>query len=97
MLHANQRRIVAETRLQEMSNSSVFKVHLNVLRSSADRHCNKNILHNITGAFTDLLRHHKAKPSPEYGSRHSATTRDGYSSHCSLTARHRNEAAACDI
>jgi len=44
-----------------------------------------------------LLRHHKAKPSPEYGSRQRATTREGYSSHCSLIARQRNDAAECDI
>jgi len=44
-----------------------------------------------------LLRHQKTKPSPEYGSRQRATSRDGYSSHCSFMARHSSEAAACDI
>ena len=54
----------------------------------------KTALSTTTVAFIHhLLRHHKAKPSPEYGSRQRATTRDGYSSHCSLIARQKNDAA----
>ena len=32
------------------------------------------------------LRHHSANPRPQYGSRQSATCREGYSSHCSFIA-----------
>jgi len=59
MSQANQKRIVAETRqsvhcsrsLWAMSNSSVFKVRLKVLRSSADRHLYDSEF-QIEGALT---------------------------------------------
>ena len=43
------------------------------------------------------LRHQRAKPRPQYGSRHSATCLDGYSSHWSFMALHSAVVEACDI
>jgi len=44
-----------------------------------------------------LLKHQNTRPSPEYGSRQRASSREGYSSHWSFIARHSNDADAWDI
>ena len=52
----------------------------------------------IAGArSSDLQRHQRTKPRPQYGSRQMATSRDGYSSHCSLTERQKALVAPWDI
>jgi len=46
---------------------------------------------------TNLLRHQRTKPSPEYGSRQRATSRDGYNSHCIFIERQMAIEHAWDI
>lgn len=43
------------------------------------------------------MTYHKAKPSPQYGSRHSAICRLGYSSQANFMLLQRFVTAACDI
>lgn len=46
---------------------------------------------------TDLQRHQRTKPRPQYGSRQMATSLDGYNSHCSFTDRQKAPTALWDI
>jgi len=46
---------------------------------------------------THLLRHHKANPKPQYGSKHNAICLDGYSSHANFMDLHNDVTAAWDI
>lgn len=44
-----------------------------------------------------LLRHHKANPRPQYGSKHKAICRDGYNSQAIFIERQSDVTAAWDI